>query len=1760
MPCAECCPAAGVLYSPDAEQAQQRELVASSAENVLRKLQQPSEVTFRPLGKKKSERQLQQQQRQKHQLGQSDQQKEQWTRIQQQLNNTWRGRLHTQLCSSSDDCTKIYECGNSQRGSRCRQCTSSCINDMNNGNWRRSGSSSSGSITGCEVHKGKNEAEPPGLTGLACPNTGAGATTPEAQAAESALEAQRNVTLAPLANELHARALELLRKLSPFPEGRGFMPSVLNQLHHKQLHPSEVAGSSYGAAVDIDVAEASAIAAGDLGKHQQTAPRVVHLERKGVQQKHQQQKLELEPSHWQVFSDDTTATVPPQQDSDVLLPERLENLLLKEPPIQQQPPSVQLQTVHGLQRDQQYAAETQQVQRRNGFRRQRNESCQSPIEEGNGSSSKNSTSSNSLNRNGSSDTGGCIRAPEICPLCSIPCNCDNTSRSKRRPGNSSCWQQTAALLRSLITKEDRPEPLQQHEGHSAAPDAKHALKGVASPSGSKAPGATPRKACPRDSDWMSAAAPATIRLHQQHAEPHLHQSIPADVAQQILRRITCATVELHRHEEQAQHRYNQRQTSEVQQEQKGLQQDLQQDLQQEHQDVHQAHGKGSGRGAICCCRVSSCRSFCAFLLHLLGDVRTHEKQHARLHLLLLQLLLRLLQQQLACAICRCDAGFVGDYRAFVAEQVGQLLHQQQKGKDKGLTPGSVLLDTNSLHEQKRMVVLLQLALLLRAWRGGSCSGGSRGVVKGAYLCLLHSDVCLELREAAADILAAAALDDLSIVVQQAARDAANKGAGWAMAAEVPAAVPDTALTAAIDATTAGAPEARGTCREVDAVALCSSITKAAVEGSSSAAAAATELTASVACGLLLMLQHTGHPFAAAEAPTSGSTGRPCIREFSVEVAPPAFPLLLLLLLPGLEQQFLKGETLQDTAATPLSLSLHAAEALHLLRIAVFHMQQPQAWRQQCQLQIMHSQRQRRIPTVLTQQQQVLLRLLEQQLVRLLRAAIQTCDQRVDLLLPLLPREWPGAREASRNIGNTVTSWSIMEAAAAGVEAPLCCVCVLVQLPRLALAAEAATSSDSETDTLEKVITSLVNQLLRLVAPRGCDTPAPALDAREIAAAPTGSPPGGAPAAATAAAFGCFSKLLVALTEAAKSACMQIQQSANAPAAPGPPEGSAVEARALQQCFARGAAAVVRFCLQSAEAGYSLQQKEQVADLIAAAVDADIALLRFLSSRAEQQLPEPLACQLLQQILQSPISHRRAGSSRRYGHNRGGSNCSSDSCSAYCSKRMTFTGNGAVCLEASALFSSETTCNKGGEEPTTALCCGAVVPLAWVAVESSVAVALQALARFLEWHKTAAASATPRYEAAAASSDAGSADAGAAGTAATAARLLRIAWTHIVGPALRDICVSVSAPVAAASGAPLAKQAGRTGAAATATAAKTAEAAAAACVQTGEQHALSIIGTRGSLISSFSSAVTAAAAAAITITATTAAGGEQKMPRPVQHELMQLQDLQEDFAMVLQHATLAAAYVVLSHELPGSSLQRNCASSYWNSAHLQDPVEVLQQLLRALLVHCAATPTTMHFLRSSSSCGTCNRDSCLWRAMLQVAVTVASLRPLALQLFLWPLRCLLSQQQEDPQQQWKQQPQRHLVEIWHVLYACFSMDETAAAGAAPNSTNSSSSKRCWCCGIVKLEDFLQQDDWVQVSDLLLELLQLLQQTSISASDAAATAEISCLQAATAAVQRAAAAERAYRSPPETQGDCQPIFFPSKGFGPCSSSEHPDCIDE
>ncbi|CDJ48407.1 hypothetical protein, conserved [Eimeria brunetti] len=1538
----------------------------------------------------------QQRQRQNQQRDQNEQQPRPGSVSRQQFDIVQGIERREQVWYRNNDCMEKCECCRS--GS---QCTETCIGDINNGNCR-STNINGDCTTNCKVKGMKKGTEPLRLAQAACRDSAAGATATEVPAAEAAVRTQRGATSAPQAHAIQVRALHLLRKLSPFPEGNRFMPSVLPQLQHRQLNPQKAPGTVLAPTPAAATHGTVAVDGCDSNNNRQTATTGVYREQRGIEtqeaQQQQREALELELSEWQALDDLTVADVALQQGNDVLLPERLENLLLHDLPVGQKEPqnAPQHQTARGLEQVQLSAQQLKYVELPYGFGEEKNQvflppqekslrsSCgvcqlSSCVQASSSSSSINSSNSitrSSGNSKSNSSTDGCGRVQQIVSPCITPSSCEGSSRVKRRPGSISCWQQTAALLHSLLATEEGPEQLWQQHGHSVVLDASRALA-TAGPVASAAseaeiagantvaaPPTVPVKALPARIDWTSsvpACVDASILQQQQNAEPHLHQSLPAEIAQQILRRITSATVDLHRHQEKeyVQHQHDQKQKDQLQGGRK-----LQEILQQKQQEELHAHGKDIGPSMSCCCNISNCRSFCGFILRLLEDSRTQRKQHERLLLLLLQLLLLLLRQHLACVICRCDSGFVKQYRIFVVEEIGQLLRKQQGGDDEELKPGMLLLDTSSLHHQKRAVLLLQLAMLLRAWRSSCCISGSKGVVKVAYLCLLHVGVCFELREVAADMLAAAALDELSTAVREAATGATSSEAAWFGCAEAGTG----ADTATIYAGAATAAAAKTGGEEARAVALCSSITKAAVEGSGRAAAAAAELTASVACCFLLVLQHgTQHSGTAAEASAAGLKLRPCIREFSYEAASPAFPLLLLLLLPAVEQPLLRGGALQDTAATAFPPSLHAAEALHILRIAILHARQHQVSEQQRQLEALHQARHRCICKLLTLQQQQLLHLLEQQLMRLLSAAIRTCIKQFDCLLTLLQRDSPDRSTISRSSRSIGTSWGVVEAAAAAAEAPLCCVSVLVQLPKLAPAAAAAINRAGEADTLEGVVASLVNLLLMLVGPCGCDTPPPAQTAEEAAAAAAGQPATEAPAAAvTTAAFGCFRKLIIALTEAARSACRQIQQWTTAGAVPGLPEVAAAAARALQQCFARGAAAVMRFCLESPAAGQRLQQQEQVSDFIAAAADADIVIQRFLSSHKEvQPLQQPLACQLLQQILHS------------------------DSCMAF--PKSDRRGGGNSC----DLHSSGINCRSGREDPAAAAAaamgCAAEMPLARVAVEGSVAIALQAIARFLGDLRTDDGASS---DAAAAP---GAAVVAAAADAAVVGRLLCTAWTRVVCPAMREICLASPAPDAEAAAA---REATEAQIAPTTVTATTAAPPPAASVRAEQQHALAIIETRGSLINAFSSAMAAAAAAADAL-------GEPKLQQPVQYEFKLLQDLQQDFSKMLQDAALAAAQVVLS--------------------------------------------TT-------------------------------------------------------------------------------------------------------------LEDFLQQDDWLQVSDLLLELLQLLQQTACGASAAAASVERSRLAAAEAAVHRAAEAEKAYQRPPQTDGDYQCFFFPLKGVGPCSSTEHPDCIDE
>lgn len=1709
MPCAECWAAAGVPYTPAADQSQERSSEPSSAERVLKHLKERGELVSLPWELEKPKRntlqqRLRQQQRRTQRADHWEQEQEQWEVKPQNFNNDQRRHLRLQLSNGNDVCPK--ECGCS---SRRKLYTWNWIDDITSSNCRNR-SFRVGKSTSSKVCWRDNGARPLTLAQSDSRDAAAGATS-EAQAGE-----------ATTAGSMYVKALGLLNKLFPFPEGSKFVPSMPTGPFHKQRTPPETTETT---AADLDVPGGSSSRTCCLDNARQSHTSGVYGNKVKMEGQTRHQEETLDPSEWQLFAGLNTSVATLQQANDVLLTESLENLLLLEPPIVQQ----KQQPVSGLQRSRKYTAQIQQMQGICGFRKQRNIFSQPPRwmqASNNSNDGRNSTDSNSSNDD-------CVCAPEVVPHCHSPRHCDRGSRSKRRPGISSCWHQTAALLHSLIATEDRPEPQHQH-GHPATPHAAHEISRAADISEGVVGGgggasadclispssATIQKGCstPCIIGRASATTAASI-LQQQNVEADCCQSLPAEVARQILRRIASGAVQLHTQHENAERMHTQEQTAELLQEHS----DPKQDLHQEQQEEQQVQGEGDRPTEICCCSVSTCRSFCAYLLHLLGDIRTQQVQHERLQLLLLQLLLLLVQQQLACAICRFDEGFVRHYRSFVVQQMGQLLGQQEQREDEQLTPDLLLLDSHSLHHQKWVLLLLQLALLLRAWRTDGRAGGSRCVIKVAYACLLHMDVCFELREGAADILAAAALDELSVAIQEAAVHVASDEAAWWAGAEATASAD--IETAAGIATTAGGAAAQGAGREAGALALCDSITKAAVEGRSAAAAAAAELASSVACCFLLMLQQSAqHEVFPSRVTAVGLKVRPHIRKFSVEAAAPAYPLLVLLLLPALEQQLLKGEALQDTAATPLSLSLHAAEALHLVRMSLFHAQQHLFGQQHSQPHGVR-QPQQRVSMLWTLQQQLLFRVLEQQLMKFLYAAIRACTEQFDHLLSLLRREGPARSKIGR--GSTSTSWSILEAAATAAEAPLCCICVLVQLPRLTLGGAAAVNSAFDGETLEVVAALLVNLLLKLVGSCSWDPPPQA--AREAMTEAAGTPAvAGSSVFVATAAFGCFSKLLVALTEAARSACMQIQKVTAAATASDLPKGVSSAAEALQQCFACGAAAVLTFCLESAAAGHPVQQQEQVSEFIAAAADADIAILRFLALCKEQpQLRQPLACQLLQQILENPISDRGGRSNSCNGRSSGGTTCSSSNGTASDSKSIIFIRSSSACLDTGDLHSSETICRSGREDLTAAAAAAtdgaAVEPLACVAADASAGTALQALARLLEDRKVAVASATaPSYHTAGGFSEAAAfsntvaddAVASAAAAAASAGRLLRIAWIRVVGPALHEVCVH--RPPAAVAAATEAEGLKAT------TGAKASSKATEASVQVGQQHALAIIETRGSLISAFVSAVAAAASAA-----TTAAGWSKKK-KGVEHELQQLRGLQRDFTMVLQNATLAAALVVLSHEQPGSvsccdrssNLQGSCSTSFWNTAQHQDPVGVLQQLLRSLLLHYSTEPTNMRF---SSSCSRCS-GGCLWRVILQVSVAVASLRPLVLQLFLWPLRYLLSLQRED-----KGHPERHLVEIWHVLYTCFSSGKTAAAGAAPNN---SSSNGCCCCGIVKLEEFLQQDDWVQVSDLILELLKLLQQTACSAS-ATAASPVPRLAAAAAEVERKAAAERADQRPPQTE---------------------------
>ncbi|OEH74592.1 hypothetical protein cyc_00404 [Cyclospora cayetanensis] len=457
-------------------------------------------------------------------------------------------------------------------------------------------------------------------------------------------------------------------------------------------------------------------------------------------------------------------------------------------------------------------------------------------------------------------------------------------------------------------------------------------------------------------------ADADAALQQQH---HVHQSLPAGAAQQVLRRIGAASLELHNHHHL----------------------ELQQGQQQQQEQGNTALRKPT-------------------------------------ELVVQQLKLQLQELQQG-GICR---------------RTEQLL-----------------LNVDSLQQQKQLALYMQLALLLRAWRPSSGIPGSSSkiVIVVAFHCVLHGGVGLELRESASDVLAAAALDELSVPL--AAADMATPHSEDVLfASDAGRTEVDTAANATLPSATVGAPAA-------SALGLCCLIIKAARSGSSAAAAAAAEVASSVACGFLLLLQKDRQPSAALRA----ATVRRAVCAFSAEVAAPAFLILLRLLLPAVKQPLLHPDTMQGTAPTPLPLSQHAAESFHLVRLASALQQRP------LQLHPLREQDRHHLSSLDgASVQHKLQQKLEQDLLLLLGAAMRRAREQLALLLSLLQRDWPPGRE------NRYSSKAkrVVEEAAAAVEAPLTCVCVLVQLPRVRAAANFLPLHES----LDAYVATLVELLLMLL--------------------------------------------------------------------------------------------------------------------------------------------------------------------------------------------------------------------------------------------------------------------------------------------------------------------------------------------------------------------------------------------------------------------------------------------------------------------------------------------------------------------------------------------------------------------------------------------------------------------------------------------------------------------------------------------------------
>ncbi|CDJ41572.1 hypothetical protein, conserved [Eimeria tenella] len=1405
------------------------------------------------------------------------------------------------------------------------------------------------------------------------------------------------------------------------------------------------------------------------------------------------------------------------EDGHVLLPERFQDLLVQE----------------STRRDQQEDSEVPRQQthfrplrggRREELRQQdftRNHQSGECLLDDNGMSS--SSDDLSCDSTGQPHCYGCSRS-------------DSSSNSKRRPGSSGCWQQMAVQLHSLIFGQDLnlQEELLCTAPAAVAPCDKTRSEGphtMDEANAIGAPGAgfqctsTAVSPVANSADILhgTAAAPtvscgvASFRLPQHIAQSHFHQSLTAEVAQQLLNRAALVALETHRHPtEHAQYRHADH--YKVQLEQPKLQE----------QNEQKGWGKGSGSRGGCPCTVSSSRSFCMFLLRLLQDHRAQQQRHERLQLLLLQLVLLLVQQQLACQLCRSDERLFEHTTLFVVQQLQQLLQRSPwSNGHKGQMLPQLFLVLNSLHQQKRLLVLLQLALLLRTWQVDCRSRHDSGVVRVAYLCLLRDGFCYELREAAADILAAGALDELSAAFQRTEIDATC------------------ASIARTDVTTVDA--VRKTVTGASAVVLCASIAKAATEGNRAAAAAATELLASVACCFLLQQRYAENSLAAGPG-ESDFVVRRSIREFAAEVAAPALPLLLLLLLPALRQPLVECTTVHGAAATPFSVSLQAAESLHLVRLALNQAQQtelnsqaPQQRHRQVVVKDRQSQpisqhRQQGSSKDLPQERRQFMRKLEEQLMGLLSTALRRCEEQLDVLLPLL--RWGCLR------GNSILSsksWTLIEAAAAAVEAPLGYVCVLVHLSKLATTRPAKSSGPTEAP-LEEVVGSLVSMLLSFIHACGVGLTEGAKGSSFV------EPPAATTVDASlrSAAFGCFSKLLIALTEAARSTCRQIGQAEEAVTATTISEGAASSASALQGCLARGAVALSRFCLELAAAGRPLPQHGQVSDFLNAAADAEGMLLHFSSVRGEVEQQHrhllPLACELLKLAIESPIVSSKYSNVNYSGVrvSKGGDS-SICNCTASC-RYGVFTACEASCEHAGEIAKSGTIRDPKGVAPVAGdgaktAAYGRVlapVPLSYVAVESIVAVALHAFARCFDrfdHHRVSAGAATAEPSSAIYGNYSGRVpEERTISASATdfAVLILCTAWVQLIGPALWQVCCPphssavLAATAVAVTGRPAAVAAPTT---------ETARGVAmgALSVTTEQQHALAIIESRGSLVTAFSAA----------IAAVTAASAQTAGP---QDSYSKLQQLQQDFLLLLQDATVAAAHIVLCQEKASSRtcctgrLYESHGGSYWNAAHCQDPVAVLEQLVQALLSHYdnRAIPVQLPPTKRVSceiSCSCCNSNgetSCLWPLMLQVAAAVPSLRSRVLLLFVRLLRRLLAQQRQAEEQQQQQQ----LVEIWCLLYSFFCAGEAAATVASVE--RNCGSRGCCCCRM-RLSDLLNQDDWVQCSALLLELLELLQQTAreVPCTIAASASAHSHLEKTAVRVNQLAEAEITLRRPPEAE---------------------------